>query len=249
MKTKLCRPILLDSDKYQPLVFSTSKYGGLFNSEHYSPMKEMGDTYKQLVIISLDPNDKIEAGDTYFDYHTKKINISSETDNTSIYIDGNFRCDCKKVIATQEQLSPEYIQQFIKEYNQNDIKDIEIEMFDNGYEVDMEGIGGEDIGWMPKIEPKLTNGFITIVKEKLSDIDFKDATLQDMYDRGFPKVEKESITYTEEEVKKLVNKAFNNARLKHKAFDRVTREGNIVGQKRKYIHPDANIWFEQNKKK
>ena len=35
---------------------------------------------------------------------------------------------CKKVIATQSQIPPEYIQQFIEEYNKGEVKDIEIEM-------------------------------------------------------------------------------------------------------------------------
>ena len=43
---------LLDTEQPSKLVFSTSKYGGLFKSEHYSPMKEMGDTYKHIYFTS-----------------------------------------------------------------------------------------------------------------------------------------------------------------------------------------------------
>ena len=43
---------LLPTEKYTDLVHSTSKYGGLFLSRHYSPMKEMGDSYQYIYITS-----------------------------------------------------------------------------------------------------------------------------------------------------------------------------------------------------
>jgi hypothetical protein len=43
---------LLSTEKYSDLVHSTSKYGGLFLSRYYSPMKEMGDSYQHIYITS-----------------------------------------------------------------------------------------------------------------------------------------------------------------------------------------------------
>jgi len=43
---------VLPTDNYAPLVHSTNKYGGYFKSEHYSPMKEMGDSYQHIYITS-----------------------------------------------------------------------------------------------------------------------------------------------------------------------------------------------------
>ena len=43
---------VLPTDNYSPLVHSTNKYGGYFKSEHYSPMKEMGDSYQNIYITS-----------------------------------------------------------------------------------------------------------------------------------------------------------------------------------------------------
>lgn len=57
---KKAQCILLDTEQPSKLVFSTSKYGGLFKSEHYSPMKEMGDSYKHLYFTS---DEEIKEGD------------------------------------------------------------------------------------------------------------------------------------------------------------------------------------------
>ena len=43
---------ILPTENYSPLVHSTSRYGGFFKSEHYSPMKEMGDSYQHIYITS-----------------------------------------------------------------------------------------------------------------------------------------------------------------------------------------------------
>jgi hypothetical protein len=47
-----------------------------------------------------------------------------------------------------------------------------------------------------------------------------------------------------EDVKKLLRKAFNDARLKNKAVDKVGYNG-ITGQKRKYTH-QPEIWIEEH---
>ena len=43
---------ILPTENYSPLVHSTNKYGGYFKSAHYSPMKEMGDSYQHIYITS-----------------------------------------------------------------------------------------------------------------------------------------------------------------------------------------------------
>ncbi len=60
----------------------------------------------------------------------------------------------------------------------------------------------------------------------------------------------EEKMYTKEEVQKIVRKAFDAARLKNKAIDKVgygSGHGSITGQKRKYTHI-CDKWFEQNVK-
>ena len=42
------------------MLHSTNKYGGYFKSEHYSPMKEMGDSYQHIYITS---DEEIKEGD------------------------------------------------------------------------------------------------------------------------------------------------------------------------------------------
>ena len=52
MKKQL-KLVLIPTDKWAPLVISTNKRaGGIFKSEYYSPMKDMGDSYQQLYAIS-----------------------------------------------------------------------------------------------------------------------------------------------------------------------------------------------------
>jgi hypothetical protein len=55
---------LLPTDNYSQLVNSTSKYGGLFLSKYYSPMKDMGDSYQNIYITS---DEEIKKGDYMFD--------------------------------------------------------------------------------------------------------------------------------------------------------------------------------------
>jgi hypothetical protein len=61
---------VLPTEKYSDLVYSTSKYGGLFLSRHYSPMKEMGDSYQHLYITDYS---EIKEGDWCLDLDTCKV--------------------------------------------------------------------------------------------------------------------------------------------------------------------------------
>jgi hypothetical protein len=61
---------VLPTEKYSELVHSTNKYGGLFLSRHYSPMKEMGDSYQYIYITSYE---EIKDGDWCLDLDTPKV--------------------------------------------------------------------------------------------------------------------------------------------------------------------------------
>jgi hypothetical protein len=52
----------METENYSPLVHSTNKYGGLFKSVHYSPMREMGDSYQHIYITS---DEEIKGCDWY----------------------------------------------------------------------------------------------------------------------------------------------------------------------------------------
>ena len=111
----------------------------------------------------------IKPGDKYYSFETETIDILEENELSMSYD--------RKVIATQDQLPNEYIQQFVEEYNKGEVKDVEIEMTTTTYDDWMEN-GTSPV--YPK--PKLTMGFITIIN-------------------------KEPILYTEEEVKEFCYKA------------------------------------------
>jgi len=149
MTTKLCRPILIESKN-----LSTTKGQLCLNGNYLFTARESDNVHplkpQQLVLISLDPNEKIKINDkfiykeTFLDGTVKtrqdfiKYNWILTTCNKEDlpYIErALYGINSKKgisgiykVMTTQEQLSPKYIQQFIQEYNTNSVKDIEIEM-------------------------------------------------------------------------------------------------------------------------
>jgi hypothetical protein len=82
---------LLPTEKYSDLVYSTSKYGGLFLSRHYSPMKEMGDSYQYIYIT----NDE-EIKDCWV-LNTKRNEVYFCKDYLGI------QPNCKKIILTTNQ--------------------------------------------------------------------------------------------------------------------------------------------------
>jgi hypothetical protein len=105
---------VIPTDKYSPLVHSTSKYGGLFLSIYYSPMKEMGDSYQNIYITS---DEEIKEGDWCYDDFLKSVFQANsimgvKTQNTS-----------KKIILTTDQdlikdgvqdIDDEFLEWFIK---------------------------------------------------------------------------------------------------------------------------------------
>ena len=157
---------------------------------------------QQLILISLE-DEKIEIGELVYKADTKsKIYKHIPTTNS-------WYKDEKKVIARQSQISPEYISKFIEQYNNDCVEDLEIEMEE--LYIYPDGTKSKISRLMPDAkpveEPNLTNGFVIIV-------------------------EKEPISYTEEEVRKLISEA-----LYHFCPMNNHRE------------EDEIDWFENNKKK
>lgn len=169
MKTKLCKPILIDDEEN---IYKDEL--SLFDDKLIinSKLKSSSDT-KQIVVVSLDKDDKIKSGDLIT--IGNRIIIAPNTDRFIGF---------RKVIATQDQLSPEYIQQFIEEYNNDNVKDIEIAMNEvtiqessSKYENNDILVNGDIVNSINYTltevidktvekynKPKLTNGFITIIE-------------------------------------------------------------------------------------
>lgn len=237
MKTLKCRPVLIDSkDKSSVLVLDDNSH-----KLNLCEPNEAAWGHKQLILISLDLDEKIKVGDTFLaddrnTIHDKpiySIQRCKAIQNEWIFGDDSdlgYNPDwSKKVIATQSQLSPEYIQQFIEEYNKGEVKDVEIKMEESLTKV-YDNIGGHSGGhWEPNgFQPKLTNGFVTIVEKDYIDTIGKCANCGVKFHIH---KSKEPITYTEEEVKILLNEYFI-FQWDHELSDDIFEE-----------------WFEEHKKK
>lgn len=203
MKTKLCRPVLVESK--EPSKLRLDNNGKLTFEPHVQGLYYSGlvHTYQQLILISLDPNEEIEDGDIVcMQFNTQgdlsgewivdkivtakfdsnnKFYYTNEGDTFKNYIlESDSTRTIKKVIATQEQLSPEYIQQFLENYNDVD-NDVMIEMVvdendkRNWYVDCPMGKYWEDEPIPPSkdnlytnasyLKPKLTGRFVTIIKQ------------------------------------------------------------------------------------
>jgi len=155
MKTHKVRPVLVETKENTGITLG-------INITRNIPGKMRGTNY-QLILISLE-DEKIEVGDKYL--LPNGIITSAAT--------GYKRPDeYKKVIATQNQLSPELIQQLIDEYNNGGMKDFEIEMEEKDIPEDNDLHCASDGGYYSKptsykrvSKPKLTNDFVTVVKEE-----------------------------------------------------------------------------------
>lgn len=167
--------VLVDGYKL-PVIY---KYTDVRDDEEFQTFG----TRQHLYILG---DDKIKVGDWYID-DCDEIR-QSVTDDDDYW---SRRPDYKKIIATTQSLKrysepningvntfngmvtsipQSFISKYVNEYSkENEIKEVLVEYVDNGYEVDMEGVGGEDIGWFPKIELKLnSDNTINIKKSKTS---------------------------------------------------------------------------------
>lgn len=151
-------------------------YGDAFESNYYGK-----DKYIHLYLIDTDA--EIKEGNWY-------INISMRTSNYGLHkydskrletISKQFKGQFAVIITSTDKslnislLSDQSIKLAIDYFNKTSKKEVEVEVeyIDNGYEVDMEGIGGMDLGdtcWMEKLELKLNSEGkvdITIPEEKM----------------------------------------------------------------------------------
>ena len=235
MKTKRVRPVLVESnDIHSQLEIDSISIGKLsYEAKQYHCKNP-----QELILISLE-DEKIEEGDTYFNVVSNEI---VEVDFTIDYEQNH----CKKVIARQSQIPLEYISKFIEQYNQNCVEDLDIEM--EKCWINSDNVKGNSFTEVAKfepsindfdavliIQPKLTNGFVTIVEretcDKCKNTCKKISTITGEFG-SCTEFEKESISYTEEEVRKLISEA-----LYHFCPMNNHRE------------EDEIDWFENNKKK
>ena len=208
MKTHKVRPVLISTTDTLNIYNILSRPNGKIlicnTGAEYRRLLGLGWIPKELILISLE-NEKIEVGDTFVNDYGEIIVATKE-------IVAQLYFPKKKVIARQSQIPSKYISKFIEQYNNNCVEDIEIEM-EERFEEDTSKsyIQGKGQPAIKIVEPKLTNGFVTII-------------------------EKNTITYTEEEVKQLLSK-FGNHIMIHPNLD--------FGEE----YEEAINWFEQNKKK
>ena len=219
MKTKKVRPVLVEikfnsiEEMQGDIILRNDK---IYTCEQLNILqlhkKESNDKVFELILLSLE-SEKIEIGDKYLDdCGLIRESVTSDED----YWES--RPDYKKVIARQSQIPSEYIFKFVEQYNNGCVEDLEIEMekcwinSDNVKSNSFTEVAKfepsiNDFDAVLIIQPKLTNGFVTIV-------------------------EKEVISYTEEEVRKLISEALYH-----------------FCPMNNHCEEDEIEWFEQNKKK
>ena len=143
--------------------------------------------HKELVLIDLD-NKNIVEGDKVILYNNLNIFTVKSIKDGRVIVDEypNLTINLnivRKIIATQEQLSPEYINTFVDEYNTSKIKDIKIKVKEDKFWDNIQSVI-DNPNREPDailITPLLTNGYITIVK---SDVE----TIQDVIDKHTDKL-------------------------------------------------------------
>ena len=239
MKTKRVRPVLVESKD----IHSQLEIDNIYINKLSYELKQYHCKHPQeLILISLE-DEEIEVGNEYLDdCGLIRKAVTSDEDYWKR------RPDYKKVIARQSQISPEYISKFIEQYNNDCVEDLEIEMEE--LYIYPDGTKSKISRLMPDAkpveEPNLTNGFVTIVEKEysynlLSNMQYYMeycqangyVTPQDWLNKfKHYSDRKEPISYTEEEVRKLISEA-----LYHFCPMNNHRE------------EDEIDWFENNKKK
>ena len=157
MKTKKVRPVLVEIKDASNIFENNDKTLSFYeNKQHASS----GGKKFELILISLE-DEKIEVGDKYLDDCLLiREAVTSDEDYWSR------RPEYKKVIARQSQIPQKYISKFIEQYNNSCVEDLEIEM--EKCWINSDNVKGnsftEDAVLI--IQPKLTNGFVTIVEKE-----------------------------------------------------------------------------------
>ena len=140
----------------------------------------------ELILISLE-DEMIEEGEYLNLAHRV---IVQPTDLEWANSNSN---NLKKVIARQSQIPPEYISKFIEQYNQGGVEDLEIEM--EKCWINSDNVKGNSFTEVAKfepsindfdavliIQPKLTNGFVTIVEKEI--ISYTENDMRDAFEAG-----------------------------------------------------------------
>ena len=232
---------VLPTNNYSPLVHSTNKYGGYFKSEHYSPMKEMGDSYQNIYITN---DEEIKEGDWCI-YKTGEIIhylVKLNTDNL------------KKIILTTDQdlikdgvqaIDDEFLEWFVKNPSCENVKVELIEEIPSGFTF---GMFGND-------EPPTELVYkIIIPKEEPKQETLEEVAHEMLVDYGIKSIGQSIGVLT---VKKLmVNMAKWQAERMHSEED--LKEAFEAGHKKGFSgYPNTENWkelpfekwFEQFKKK
>jgi hypothetical protein len=223
MKTLLVRSVLVESKE----VTNLWSYKGrrlYYDQANFNDEDET--IYYQLILISLDPDEKIEEGDLKYGCGRLEKQDAFRYENTTIIGTIIWR----KVIATQDQLSPELINQLVSEYNNGGMQDFEIEMF-HDWSTEIEHGLDPITDSTFTVKPKLTNGFVYVAENpvfgilndpKVNGVDYENTPVPD-----YPPI------YTEDEVNLLF----------HKYLD----DHSVLNTHRN--HAIMDVWFNENKKK
>jgi hypothetical protein len=117
---------LLPTENYSDLVHSTNKYGGYFLSRHYSPMKNMGDSYQNIYITS---DEEIKEGDWI--YRRKSLYETIQKATFPL----NLTSVNKKIILTTDQsldgveaITDEFLEWFVKNPSCEEVEVEKIEL-------------------------------------------------------------------------------------------------------------------------
>lgn len=150
--TMTVRPVLL-SCKETSSIWSYKSRKLRYNEANFNDEDDI--KYYRLFLIAVSTNDKFEVGDTVTDGIIVFQASSKVTDAQDLFN----RREWSKVVATQEQLSNEYIQKFVDEYNDGyKINEIEIVIV-HDYPVEA------DDSSTFTIKPKLVDGCVVIVNK------------------------------------------------------------------------------------
>jgi hypothetical protein len=154
---------LIPTNKYSKLVHSTSKYGGLFLSKYYSPMKDMGDSYQHIYITN---DEEIEEGDLkivkYYGQNPQVV-ISTYSNSVNNLYTLEYH---KKIILTTDQdlikdgvqkIDDEFLHWFVKNPSCEKVEVIQKQHFEADKSKRINPLNGVYYSWkiiIPKEEPK-----------------------------------------------------------------------------------------------
>ena len=194
MKTKRVRPVLVEIKDASNIFENNDKTLSFYE---YKQHASSGGKKFELILISLE-DEKIEEGDEFVHYwfnenSTNKDRIVVSTADKNTNDKKHRKSFIGKVIARQSQISPEYISKFIELYNKGCIEDLEIEM--EKCWINSDNVKGNSFTEVAKfepsindfdavliIQPKLTNGFVTIVEKEL--ITYTENDMRDAFEAG-----------------------------------------------------------------